>query len=191
MESYKPVHKDLPFSISNAIPEVERPAEVRRSSAVCLLFRVSERGQTEAILTKRTLHVSSHKGQISLPGGHIEPSDASIEAAALRETEEEIGVPTSEVEIVAHLPKIHGLDGRSIYPVVGLTKCKADDIQVNKDEVEEVLFIPWKSLSRPQVEKFTFVMFGIKRESHLYRHGKHNIWGITANIIYRANLSPA
>ena len=181
---------ELPFSISNSVNHGKFPQKTPpRASAVCLLFRRDQSGHTHAILTKRSTQVSSHKGQISLPGGHYESSDENLEYTALRETEEELGIPIHSIEVQSHLPKIHGLDGRSIFPIVATTECSLEAINPSSDEVDKVLHVPWQCLTRANVDKFTFVMFGIRRMSYLFKFEEHNIWGITANILYRANIT--
>ena len=127
---------ELPFSISNSVNHGKFPQKTPpRASAVCLLFRRDQSGHTHAILTKRSTQVSSHKGQISLPGGHYESSDENLEYTALRETEEELGIPIHSIEVQSHLPKIHGLDGRSIFPIVATTECSLEAINPSSDEV--------------------------------------------------------
>jgi len=71
------------------------------------------------LLTQRTMHLRDHAGQVSFPGGRSEASDASAEATALREAEEEVGLVSSQVEILGRLPEYRTGTGFVITPVVG------------------------------------------------------------------------
>ena len=72
------------------------------------------------LFTQRTAHLKAHSGQVSFPGGRAEPGDASPEETALRETEEEIGLPRGRVEVLAKLPEYFTRTGFRVTPVVGL-----------------------------------------------------------------------
>ena len=72
------------------------------------------------LLTRRSLALSRHAGQVSFPGGRIDPGDASIEAAALREAEEEIGLPRTRVEVLGRLSPFLTGTGFRIWPVTAV-----------------------------------------------------------------------
>ena len=80
---------------------------------------VDRAGRLQLLLTQRTPHLDNHAGQISFPGGRVEEGDANREETALRETEEEIGLPRSAVTVLGRLPVYDNLSGFRITPVVG------------------------------------------------------------------------
>src|SRR5690349_798645 len=91
------------------------------STAAAVLIPVIAHPQALTVLfTQRTPHLRSHSGQVSFPGGRAEPGDASAEFTALRETEEEIGLRRSAVELLGRLPDYRTRTGYRVTPVVGL-----------------------------------------------------------------------
>ena len=81
------------------------------------------------ILTKRAERLKNHSGQVAFPGGTIDPTDISPEAAALRETEEEIGLDGSHIEVIGRLPDYVAGSGYRIVPVLGIVRAaiRTDD----------------------------------------------------------------
>src|SRR5262249_52147635 len=92
---------------------------MRVTEAGVLVPIVNRPGGLQLLLTQRTPHLDNHAGQISFPGGRVEESDSSREETALRETEEEIGLPRSAVTVIGQLPVYDNLSGFRITPVVG------------------------------------------------------------------------
>jgi 8-oxo-dGTP pyrophosphatase MutT (NUDIX family) len=123
-----------------------------------VLIAVVERPEGPAILlTRRTDHLRDHAGQICFPGGRIEPADPTIEAAALREAEEEIGLPPAQVELLGRLPAYDTVTGFRIHPVVGWV---AEPVSLAPDpfEVAEVFELP-----------LAFVLDPANHRRHSYR----------------------
>ncbi|MCP5039121.1 MAG: CoA pyrophosphatase, partial [Rhodobacteraceae bacterium] len=107
-----------------------------------VLFGVIERSNGAHVLfTKRTETLSSHKGQVALPGGRIDESDETPESAALRETHEEVGIGSSEVTILGRLGDYLSGSGYRIKPVVGIID-PGFTLMVNEHEVAEVFEVP-------------------------------------------------
>ena len=100
------------------------------------------------LLTRRTAHLSSHAGQIALPGGRCDPGDRDAEAAALREAHEEIGLAPGAVEVIGRLPDYRTGTGYRITPVVGLV---APDVPLAPQpaEVDEIFQVPLAWLMDP------------------------------------------
>jgi len=88
------------------------------------------------LLTERTAHLSSHAGQVAFPGGRTEPSDASPVATALRETEEEIGLHRSHIEVLGAMQQYLTGSGFVVTPVVGLVEA-AHTLTLDDNEVAE------------------------------------------------------
>mmetsp|Transcript_3796 Transcript_3796/g.8132 ORF Transcript_3796/g.8132 Transcript_3796/m.8132 type:complete len:257 (-) Transcript_3796:67-837(-) len=103
------------------IRESDDPRVLRRAArrAAVLVPLCTKNGQPAILFNVRSHRVSTHKGQVAFPGGHIEPGEAAP-AAALRELEEEVGVPTDKVELIARCAAIPAITGTTVTPVLGL-----------------------------------------------------------------------
>ncbi|MBV9735642.1 MAG: CoA pyrophosphatase [Acidisphaera sp.] len=135
------------------------------------------------LLTKRAEHLSSHAGQVSFPGGRIDPLDASPEAAALRETWEEIGLAPESVELAGRLESHVTGSGFRITPVLGLLPDKPD-LMPSADEVESVFRLPLRVVLDPRAPQRRRAMRnGRWREFWVWPHPTHYIWGATAAIL--------
>lgn len=162
----------------------EWPSLVPAAVLVPLAF-----GATPSVLlTKRTAHLSAHAGQVSFPGGRIDPSDADAEAAALREAEEEIGLDPAQVEIVGRLPDYITGTGYRITPVVGLLPLGVDlealRLRPSAHEVEQVFELPLEVVLDPTAPQRRRAQFrGRWREFWVWPHPDHEIWGATAGIL--------
>jgi 8-oxo-dGTP pyrophosphatase MutT (NUDIX family) len=168
------------------------PGEVLRKAAVLVPIVARSSGAT-LMLTKRTDHLDHHPGQISFPGGHIEPDDGSAEAAALREAEEEVGLRDSEVEIIGRLDQYITRTGFSVVPVVGLVQSDYT-VDVDTFEVAEVFEVPLSFLLDDTNHKRDHrIHKGEKREFYAMPYGDYYIWGATAGMIrnlYDVIVSP-
>lgn len=153
-----------------------------RDAAV--LIAVVDRGPKSAvILTQRTAKLRTHSGQIAFPGGRIDPTDASPEAAALRESEEEIGLDPASVEIVGRMPDYVSGSGFRIAPVLGIVPEK-HALKLNPDEVDDAFEVPLGFLMNAANHR---------RESRIWQEKERffytmpfadrYIWGVTAGII--------
>ena len=99
------------------------------TTAAVLLPLVVHANGMSLLLTRRTAHLHDHAGQISFPGGRVDPQDANVVATALRETEEEIGLSRRHIEVIGALPDYLTGTGFQVAPVVALvTACLASNI---------------------------------------------------------------
>ena len=136
------------------------------------------------VFMERTATVATHRGQISLPGGAYERSDASLRDTALRETQEELGIPPEDVEIVAELePEYVAVSGFLVSPYVG--RLGAPPLfRPDPREVARVIEVPLAALLDPvnyrEEERGTYI-----RRSPIYQHGADEIWGATARMLVR------
>jgi len=140
------------------------------------------------LLTKRAAHLSAHAGQVSFPGGGIEPRDASPEEAALREAEEEIGLDPRRVELLGRLVDHFTGTGYRITPVVGLLtpglSLDALGLRPSDDEVEAIFELPLAVLlDRAAPQRRQATIGGRARSFWVWPHPEHQIWGATAAIL--------
>jgi 8-oxo-dGTP pyrophosphatase MutT (NUDIX family) len=135
------------------------------------------------LLTKRTQDVEHHKGQVSFPGGTNDKDDADIVATALRETSEEIGLTSREIEVMGIISDITIPTGFVVTPVVGYIS-SLPSLKLNRSEVESVLEVPF-SFFRIQGNKKIVKMMreGQLRDVYFFTYCGSEIWGATAAII--------
>jgi 8-oxo-dGTP pyrophosphatase MutT (NUDIX family) len=135
------------------------------------------------LLTLRTQTVRDHKGQVSFPGGVREELDADLLATALREAEEEIGLPPAAVRPVGRLDDCPTLTGYVIRPFVGLLRGRPA-VRASPVEIERVLVVPLSELSRPGACRFEQVETGgWTVESHVFEVDGQIVWGATARML--------
>jgi len=140
------------------------------------------------LLTKRTAHLSNHAGQVSFPGGRIDPEDSSPEAAALREAEEEIGLDPTRVELVGRLEDHITITGYRITPVLGLLSpgvaLDGLGLSASPHEVDAIFELPIAVLLDPDApQRRTRMWKGRERPFWEWPHPEHHIWGATAAIL--------
>jgi 8-oxo-dGTP pyrophosphatase MutT (NUDIX family) len=140
---------------------------------------------TTILLTERTAHLADHAGQISFPGGRLEPDDADAIAAALRETEEEIGLARSHVEILGHFEDYGTVTGYRVTPVIGLVR-PPFDLTPDPHEVAEIFELPLDFILQPtNVRHAREKRGGVMRDVYEIAYGKWRVWGFTARILVR------
>jgi 8-oxo-dGTP pyrophosphatase MutT (NUDIX family) len=160
-------------------------AAPKHKPAAVLVALEPERG---VWLTRRAAAMPSHAGQVSFPGGKIEPQDGSAEAAALREAQEEIGLDPGCVEILGRMDDHVTLTGFHIAPVIGLVP-KNVKLQAEPDEVEEIFCLPFEVLLDPALpRRRRAVMRGRELAFYIWPHPDHVIWGATGEILRRLAL---
>ena len=155
--------------------------------AAVLIGLVSRRKSSglDVIMIRRTDGLRVHSGEVALPGGKIEPEDASPVEAALREAEEEVGLLCSVVEPVGLLAPYPTPSGFRIFPVIGLVDGTPALIP-NPGEVAEVFSVPLDFVLDPGNHREEFVE-GASGRRHYFslQYGQHRIWGVTGNILRR------
>jgi len=135
------------------------------------------------LFTERASHLRNHAGQISFPGGRIEDDDADPIAAALRETEEEIGLPRRYVRTIGYLPEHLVLTGYRIIPVVGLIE-PGFTLKLDPGEVAAAFEVPLSYLLNPEHHVPVDRMLGdVAIHAHDIPYGERLIWGATASIV--------
>ena len=135
------------------------------------------------LLTQRSAELKHHAGQISFPGGRMEPGDADIATTALRETHEEVGIPSEQVSVVGYLSPMPTITGYAVTPIVGLVEAAAEP-EADHMEVEFVFEVPLSFLlergNRSLVERD---FQGQKVPMFEFHYEQHRIWGATAMMI--------
>jgi 8-oxo-dGTP pyrophosphatase MutT (NUDIX family) len=153
-----------------------------RPAAVLVAVWVEPEGAA-IVLTKRASHLKHHPGQIAFPGGKLDRTDASLEAAALRETREEIGLSPDRVEIIGALPIHETVTGFAVTPFVGLVRGSFDPVP-EAGEVEEVFTVPLRHVLDPArfaIERRQWM--GVWRRYYAVPYGPYYVWGATARIL--------
>lgn len=151
--------------------------------SVLLLVYPSE-NLTTIVFIRKPFTNGVHGGQISFPGGKIEDSDSSISHAALRETEEEIGVPSDEVTIQGSLSSLYvPASNFLVYPVVGYIDNKPD-FHPNPHEVQQIIEVSLHKFVNPDtIGTKIFIKNDRPCKAPCYNVDNHQIWGATAMIL--------
>jgi 8-oxo-dGTP pyrophosphatase MutT (NUDIX family) len=178
----RPSPADRPRGDHDLNPDFYEPG--RRSTQAAVLVPLVKRLEGPTILlTKRTDHLRDHAGQISFPGGRIEKEDAHPEAAALRETEEEIGLHPRHIELVGRLDTYLTRTGFEVTPVVGLVT-PPFDLTLDSFEVAEAFEVPLGFFLDQQNRKMhSRVWQGRERYFYVYPYLDYFIWGATAGML--------
>ena len=143
----------------------------------------------EILLTKRSINLKNHPGQIAFPGGKKENFDISPIETALRETEEEIGLDRNLVEIIASLPTHKTATGFIIKPYIGIISQPFEET-LSCGEVDEIFTVPFDHiLNRENFSIQTRKWNGTQRKYYIIPYGPFYVWGATARILL--NLSKA
>lgn len=154
------------------------------TEAAVLVPLVSREGRVFVLFTHRTAHLDDHAGQVSFPGGRVEPADASREETALRETEEEIGLERARVEVLGRLPVYEIPSGFRITPVVGWIEAPFT-LKLDPFEVEAVFEAPLERFLDPQrYERREYRFRGRHRHYMAIGFEGRYIWGATAGMLY-------
>jgi len=159
-------------------------ATALRPAAVLIPLVMRPAGPT-ILLTERTAHLADHAGQISFPGGRLEPQDDDAVAAALRETEEEIGLARRHIDVLGHFEDYGTVTGFRVTPVVGLVR-PPFDLTPDPHEVAEIFELPLAFILQPtNILRARETRGGALRDVYEIAYGKWRVWGFTARILVR------
>jgi 8-oxo-dGTP pyrophosphatase MutT (NUDIX family) len=166
----------------NLNPGETPPSAALRPAAVLVPLVDREDGMT-VLLTQRTAHLSAHAGQIAFPGGRIEAEDADAVAAALRETEEEVGLPRELVSVIGRLDTYVTGTGFEITPIVGIVN-PLYTLTIDPFEVAEAFEVPLSYiLDRGNHNRQERESAGRVRVFYVLPYQGRNIWGATAGML--------
>lgn len=155
-----------------------------RTAAVTVLFAERD-GAPSVLMIRRAAHIGKHRTEWAFPGGIVEPSDDSVLDAALRETEEELGIATRHIQVWCGLSPVITGTGFEVHPFAGRLASDAT-FAPNPDEVDRFDFIPLSALADPELRRtITFVGDGGERRWDAIAHDGKVIWGASARIIGR------
>jgi len=153
------------------------------TGAAVLVPLVDHPSGLTVLLTQRTAHLADHGGQISFPGGRIEPTDEHPIAAALREAEEEVGLPASHVEVVGRLDTYVTGTGFEVIPVVAFVRVPYP-LRPDPSEVAEVFEVPLDFLVDPaNLQRGSREWRGTTRFFFALPYETRYIWGATAGML--------
>lgn len=136
------------------------------------------------LLTRRTEQLRDHPGQVSFPGGRVEPGDAGPLATALREAGEELGIEARRVALAGYLPPQAVVTGFVVTPVVGFLPAGLP-LHPDADEVAEAFEVPLDFILDPaNLETSTRIVRGVELPVYAYRYAEQYIWGATAQMLH-------
>ena len=148
-----------------------------------VLVGIMVRAELTVLLTQRPDHMRSHAGQISFPGGKLEQHDATPQHAALREANEEIGLPADLVEPLGYLDSYRTSSGFHVMPLVALVRPEFE-VQPDPNEVSDVFEVPLRFLMDPINHRRDSRPFrGGRRSFYAMPYGERYIWGATAGML--------
>lgn len=164
---------------------IHRDPEVKvRTAAVLIPMCLNDQGEVSLLYTIRSSNLKRHVGEVAFPGGVKDEEDVDVIACALRETEEEIGVPRSAVKVWGSAKPILPNSNFLIHPVVGVIEDLQSllPLKLCEDEVEDYFVVPLRHLCDPANHAYTQTRSGYTVISYL--NAKAKIWGITGIITH-------
>lgn len=171
-----------PSSDFDLNPQFRPEGRALRPAAV-LLALVERPTGPAVLLTKRASGLRHHPGQIALPGGRVDDTDADVAAAALREAWEEVALDPACVRVLGHMPAHETVTGYAMTPVVAHVDGDFAP-RIQQDEVAEAFFVPFAHVADPanyRVERRQWL--GQWRSYYAVPYGPYYIWGATARVL--------
>lgn len=172
-----------PSSDFDLNPGIELPKDrVLRPAAVLIGFQMNGDG-LDLVLTKRSSKLKHHPGQIAFPGGKMDATDASLTETALREAQEEIGLPVDQVEVLAQLPTHETVTSFEVTPILALIHGPFSPV-LESGEVAEMFHVPFAHVTDPTRFEVQHRRWrGQRRMYYTVPFGPYYIWGATARIL--------
>ncbi|HET7437762.1 MAG TPA: CoA pyrophosphatase [Thermoanaerobaculia bacterium] len=162
-------------------PAMEIHAPQHRRACV-LIPLIRDGGQWVILFTRRSENLAAHSGQIAFPGGSVEEGE-SLEAAAIREAHEEVGIPPEHVELIGRLDDVVTHSGFLVAPFVGVLHERVDYI-MQESEVVEIFEVPVEALLDPANPEIRYVPFRAKEyPAYFYHYAGYEIWGLTGRML--------
>jgi 8-oxo-dGTP pyrophosphatase MutT (NUDIX family) len=162
-------------------PAIEIDAPQHRRACV-LIPLIRKNGGWSILFTRRAENLAAHSGQIAFPGGAVE-GEESLEQAAVREAEEEVGIPTHYVELIGRLDDVITHSGFLVAPFAGVIHEPIEYV-IQEAEVVEVFEVPIESLLDGRNPEVRYVPFRNRDyPAYFYHHGPYEIWGLTGRML--------
>ena len=162
---------------------VYKYADVPYKHAAVLIPLFFKEGEVHLLFTKRTDKVETHKGQISFPGGMADETDEKLRMTALRETWEEMGIKSNDIQLLGKTDKFLTNTNFMVTPYVGYFPYPYE-YNINVDEIDRVIEVPLSHLLNPEIfEIKPCVRDGIKWKIHYYSYNGDIIWGVTGFLL--------
>lgn len=172
--------EELRDRLSTPAPTRLPPAEARQAAILVPLY--VDAGQLWTVLTKRSEQLPHHRSQIAFPGGARETGEDAW-TTALRESEEELGIPRSGVLKIGQLDEAWTPSGFHIIPCVGAVPFPLE-LEPNSDEIAETFSVPLLEFANPRlIEERQVVINGKERMLRIYHIGGRQVWGFTARVL--------
>lgn len=172
------------------LPYPERPPFETGTPASVLILFGDYKGNRSVLIIKRAESLGTHQGQVAFPGGILEPEERDVldggMHAAIRETEEEVGIPGSEITVLGQLPGLWTVTGFWVTPFVGVLHRAAEEVplKLNPTETAAAAWIQLAELRASETYRREFKKFGeVNYPIHVFQVGGFRIWGATGSMI--------
>jgi 8-oxo-dGTP pyrophosphatase MutT (NUDIX family) len=175
---------------------IRKLSDKTQTPAAVLLAITDNADNPQVILTRRSQHLSTHKGQVAFPGGKAESFDKDPEATALREAHEEIGLDPVSVQVVGQMGQVLSRQGFVVTPIVGVVpEHQIAGLVPNLDELDRIFTVPISFLvnNSPVMDEIS-ISEGVQQVPSFY-YEDYRIWGMTAfilaefvNLVYDARI---
>ena len=176
-------HDDALALIAGRLAELNRRSLAQAHPRACVLLSLcTKHGEPAFLFTKRSDLVGTHKGQVSFPGGHMDPTDADEVACALRELEEETHIAPASVRVLGHFHDVHSIHQVRVTPVVGFVGEMGDasSLDVSAEEVDIAFALSLQEVLAP--DKREWQDLGPYRIP-IFQAGPAPVWGLTAYLV--------
>jgi len=178
-----PLRIVMPRSLQKWPPDVRARLTTDLKPAGVLIPIIEHKDMLSVLLTRRSSALRYHASQVSFPGGRMDPGDADIQATALRETWEEVGIEPADVDVAGYLEPTPTITGYAVTAVVGIIR-PGIELRLDPSEVERAFEVPLAYLLDVANQRASEREFEGRRVPIVeFRFAHERIWGATANIL--------